>query len=246
MSTQQDQAYDSLSRYQVAVAANAAEAERTSFIRRTYTHLTAAVLLLVVIEFAIFSVVPAATLEKAVGVMVSGWNWLLVMGAFMVISMIANKWAISARSHSKQYMGLGLYILAQSLLLVPLLFIAEKFGKPGTIGSAGVISGFVFTGLTMIVFFTRADFSWMRKALMLLGFAFIGMIVCGSLFEFHFGMLYSCLGIGLAGGYILYYTSQIMLRFRTDQHIVAALCLFAAVILLFWYILSLLMELQRR
>ncbi|MDP7205223.1 MAG: Bax inhibitor-1 family protein [Pirellulaceae bacterium] len=246
MSYQQGQAYDSVSRYQSAVAANAAEAERTSFIRRTYMHLTASVLLLVVIEFTIFSFVPAATLEKAVGVMFRGWNWLLVMGAFMMVSMIANKWAISARSYSKQYMGLGLYILAQALILVPLLFIAEKFGKPGTIGSAGVISGFVFTGLTMIVFFTRADLSWMRKALMLMSFVFLGMILCGILFEFHFGMLFSCLGIGLAGGYILYYTSHIMLRFHTDQHIVAALCLFAAVILLFWYILSLLMELQRR
>ena len=166
--------------------------------------------------------------------------------SFMMVCMIANKWAISARSYSKQYMGLGLYILAQALILVPLLFIAEKFGKPGTIGSAGVISGFVFTGLTLIVFFTRADLSWMRKALMLMSFVFLGMILCGILFEFHFGMLFSCLGIGLAGGYILYYTSQIMLRFHTDQHVVAALCLFAAVILLFWYILSLLMELQRR
>jgi hypothetical protein len=79
-----------------------------------------------------------------------------------------------------------------------------------------------------------------------MSFVFLGMILCGILFEFHFGMLFSCLGIGLAGGYILYYTSHIMLRFHTDQHIVAALCLFAAVILLFWYILSLLMELQRR
>ena len=91
-------------------------------------------------------------------------------------------------------------------------------------------------------FVTRADFSWMGQALMLMGFVLLGMIVCSMLFGMHLGVIISCVGIGLAGGYILYFTSQVMNRFRTDQHVVAALCLFAAVALLFYYILLLMMS----
>ena len=222
--------------------AHAEESERTAFIRRTYMHLTGAVLLLVLLELAIFTLIPQATLEKAVGAMVGGWSWLLVLVAFMVVSSIANKWAASATSVSTQYMGLGLYILAEAVILVPLLYIAGFHGGEGTIASAGIITASVFLGLSMIVFVTRADFSWMGQALMLLGFVLFGMIVCTIFFSLNLVTLISCVGIGLAGGYILYFTSQVMNRFRTDQHVVAALCLFAAVATLFYYVLLLMMS----
>ena len=242
MSFQSNQSYDSLDGYGSSLAAHAVESERTAFIRRTYMHLPAAVLLIVVLELAFFTLVPEATIAKALGAMVGGWNWLLVMIAFMVVSSVANKWASSATSITTQYMGLGLYVLAQAAIFIPLLYIAGFHGGQGTIGSAGIITTFVFLGLTIIVFVTRADFSWMGQALMLMGFVLIGMIVCSILFELHLGVIISCVGIGLAGGYILYFTSQVMNRFRTDQHVVAALCLFAAVALLFYYILLLMMS----
>ena len=242
MSYQDNQTFDSLSGYHTTLAAHAAESDRTAFIRRTYMHLTAAVLLFVVLELAIFTLIPEATMQKAIGVMVGGWNWLLVLVAFMVVSSVANKWAASATSMPMQYMGLGLYVLAQSVIFVPLLYIAGFHGGEGTIASAGIITTFVFLGLTMIVFVTRADFSWMGQALMLMGFVLMGMIVCAIFFTLNLGIVISCVGIGLAGGYILYFTSKVMNRFRTDQHVVAALCLFAAVALLFYYILMLMMS----
>lgn len=228
-----------------AFAIHAEESERTAFIRRTYTHLAGAVSLFVLFELAIFTLVPEATLAKTVGALTRGYAWLAVLGAFMVVSWIANSWAANAKSIGTQYMGLGLYVLAEAAIFVPLLYVARRFGDPGTIGSAGLITTIVFAGLTMITFVTRADFSWMGRILMLLAIAFMGAIVCGIVFGFHLGTAFSCLGIALAGGYILYYTSEIMHRFRTDQHVVAALCLFAAVALLFWYVLRLIMELQR-
>ena len=42
-----------------------------------------------------------------------------------------------------------------------------------------------------------------------------------------------------AGAAILYQTSNILRHYRTDQHVAAALALFAAIALLFWYILRL-------
>jgi FtsH-binding integral membrane protein len=50
----------------------------------------------------------------------------------------------------------------------------------------------------------------------------------------------------LASGYIVYDTSNVLHHYRIGQHVAAALALFAAVALLFWWILRLLMELNRR
>ena len=52
--------------------------------------------------------------------------------------------------------------------------------------------------------------------------------------------------IVLACGYILYDTSNVLLHYRIGQHVAASLAPFAAVALLFWYVLRLLMSLQRR
>jgi FtsH-binding integral membrane protein len=51
--------------------------------------------------------------------------------------------------------------------------------------------------------------------------------------------------IALACGYILYDTSNVMQRYRTNQHVAAALALFAAVMLLFWYVLRILLDKRR-
>ena len=66
------------------------------------------------------------------------------------------------------------------------------------------------------------------------------------LFNFQLGVWFSGAMIGFASMYILYETSNVLHRYRTDQYVAAALALFAAVALLFWYILRLMMELQRR
>jgi len=47
----------------------------------------------------------------------------VVLGAFMAISWIADYWATHATSRAMQYIGLGLYVLAEALIFVPLLFI---------------------------------------------------------------------------------------------------------------------------
>jgi len=46
----------------------------------------------------------------------------------------------------------------------------------------------------------------------------------------------------LASGYILFYTSNVIRTYRTTQHVAAALALFSAVALLFWYVLRLFMS----
>src|SRR5205807_9319950 len=48
--------------------------------------------------------------------------------------------------------------------------------------------------------------------------------------------------VALASGYVIYQTSNVIHQYRTDQHVAAALGLFAAVALLFWYILQILLR----
>jgi hypothetical protein len=231
---------------EVHSAALAEEWERTTFIRRTYMHLAGAIGMFVFIETLIFTAVSEAQLDNMFQAMTRGWNWLMVLGAFMIVGMIANSLAASARSLPVQYGGLGLYVIAESVIFVPMLYIAQRFA-PGAIPAAGIMTGVIFTGLTAVVMFTKADFSWMGKYLALIGFAAIGLIVCAVFFQgFNLGMWFSGAMILLAGGYILYETSNVLHRFRTDQYVVAALALFAAVALLFWYVLRIVIAFSGR
>jgi len=100
----------------------------------------------------------------------------------------------------------------------------------------------LFTGLSAVVFVTKKDFSFLRTALMVGGFIAIGLIVAGLLFGFNLGLWFSVGMIILASGSILYQTSNLLRKYRTDQFVAAALGLFASLMLLFWYILRILMS----
>ncbi len=226
-------------------AADAGLGERTAFLRRTYLHLAGAVLAFIGIELAIFTFVPEQTLMRMTATMLSGWNWAFVILAFMVVSMVADRWARSATSQGTQYAGLILYVVCEAVILIPILLLAQLKGAQlgeNLIGTAGVMTAVVFAGLTAVVFLTRADFSWLGRYLALAGFVALGFIFCSIFFDLQVGNIFAGLMVAFAAGYILYYTSNILHHYRTTQHVAAALALFASVALLFWYILMLLMN----
>jgi hypothetical protein len=161
----------------------------------------------------------------------------------MFVSYVADRWASSATSVGMQYAGLGLYVVAEAVIFVPILYIAKAMDPTmGLIGSAAITTLALFGGLTAVVFITRKDFSFLRGILMFGGFAAIGLIVVAVLFQFTLGPIFIYAMIALACGYILYYTSNVLHHYRIGQHVAAALALFAAVALLFWYILQLFMS----
>jgi FtsH-binding integral membrane protein len=136
---------------------------RAAFIKSTYLHLLGAILACIAIDAIILTVFDEQ-LAPLVNWVSSGWHWLVFLGAFMGVSYIADRWAHSNVSQSQQYLGLGLYVLAEAVILIPLLYIAEHFASPGTIQSAGLVTAIVFGGLTLTVFVTKADFSFLRWA----------------------------------------------------------------------------------
>jgi len=223
--------------YNDTVAEQAPVDVRAEFIKRTYIHLAGAVLAFVGLEAAIMSMPGVGNLVEG---MVTGYNWLFVLGAFLAVSYIAERMAQSAVSLSTQYAGLGLYILAEAVIFAPLIYLARIYEAQlgqSIIGPAALATFVIFGALTAVVFMTRRDFSFLRGALYLGGFIAIGLIVCAVIFGFELGVYFSVAMIAFAALWILYDTSRVVHHYRCDQYVVASLALFASLALLFWYIL---------
>lgn len=229
--------------YQGGYARSAADAlptERAEFIRQTYLHLAGAVLAFIAIEAALLkSPLAEAMVNSILG---SRFGWLMVLGAFMAVGWVADRWARSSHSVGMQYAGLGLYVVAEAIVFLPLLFIAARVAGPSIFVEAGIYTVLIFGGLTGTVFLTKKDFSFLRGILAVAGMAALGVIVVSILVGFSLGTLFTGAMIVFAAGYILYYTSNVLHHYPVGSHVAAALALFAAVALLFWYVLQLLMS----
>lgn len=218
-------------------AADALPKQRARFIRKTYLLLAAAILAFVVVETALF-VSGAAYAILSVLTLGGSMGWLVVLAAFMGISYLANRWAMSDTSPAMQYLGLGIFVLAEAVIFVPMIFIAATYSDASVIPKAGIVTLGLFLGITATVFLTRADFSWLGPIVAIGGFAALGFIVASAIFGFSLGSVFAFVMVAFAGTAILYNTSQVLHNYNTNQHVAASLTLFAGIALLFWYILS--------
>ena len=220
-------------------AAAAVADERAGFITKTYLYLFGAIAALVAIETILFTTLGDSIKPVAKAMMGTPISWLIVLGAFMAVSWIANKWAMNSTSSAMQHAGLGLCVAAWSVLLLPLLCIALEVGGVQLVFSAATATAGLFALLTLTVFITRKDFSFMRSFLMFGGFAALGFIATALLFGFTLGPIFMYAMIAFMCCYILYDTSNVLHHYRIGQHVAASLALFASVVTLFWYILQL-------
>ncbi len=217
------------------IVANAAETERANFIKRTYVHLAGAI--------AAFAVIETLLIQSGVATSFMGllsgskWSWLIVLGAFMLVSTVANNWAHSAISREKQYMGLGLFVIAEAIIFMPLIYMAVA-RAPDVLQNAVVVTAALVGGLTFTAFSTKINFSFMGRFLMIGGFIAMGLILASILFGFSLGLWFSGAMILFAAASVLYSTSNIIHEYHTEQHVAASLSLFSSVGLLFWYILQ--------
>ena len=213
---------------------------RASFYRKTYMHVALAVLMFVVVE-AIFFQIPAL-LEFALS-LTQGWTWLMLLGGFMLITNYAEKMALTSHDKNKQYIALLLYVIAEAFIFIPLIFIAMYYAAEGgmeILNQAAILTVSLFAGLSAIVLITKKDFSFLKSILTVGFFIALGLIVAGVLFGFDLGLWFSVGMIALAAGSILYQTSNMVHKYTEDQYVAASLGLFASLMLLFWYILSIL------
>ena len=225
-----DQGYRGYDPIQPSIAADS----RARFVARTYTHLLGAIAAFTVLEVLLFQSGIAASIAEAL----LGTSWLFVLGGFLVVSWIASRIAHTVESVPAQYAALGAYVLAEAIIFVPLIYIAEVTA-PGVVRSAAAVTLFGFAGLTAVALITRKDFSFLRGVLMWGGVVALVLIVAGALFGFELGTFFSVAMVAFAGAAILYDTSNVIHHFREDRYVAAALELFASVALMFWYVIRL-------
>lgn len=234
--------YRNVATEKVEVASEAEVEERRTFIQRTYLHLALAVLACVGVEVFLFQVADVERqMTEFMLTFAGGWSWLVVLGGFGLLGNLAQRLTHTNTGQGVQYAGLGLYVVAQSLMFVPLLTQATYMAGDSVLPTAALLTLAVFSVLTGYVFVTKQDFSFLGPILMIASVVAIGVIVLSIAFGFQLGMVFAGLMVVLASGYIVYDTSNVLHHFQTDQHVAAATHLFASLAILFWYILILVM-----
>lgn len=220
---------------------NVKQVDRVTFIRRTYSHVALAVL-----SFVIMEVILLNTPLIQIGYMMAN-SPILILALVLGGSWIATKWAQSPGNTQKQYMGLFLFTLVESIIFLPLFIIlltSETFaGQVGSIlGQSAMLAGGLFTGLSAVALFSKTDFSFLRS-IVTVGFMIaLAIAVAGMLFGFDLGLWFSAGVILLSAGSILYQTSSLVRDYHTSQHVIAALGLFSSLMTMFYFILRIFMS----
>ena len=224
----------------VVLVAEANKTAQATFFKKTYTHLALGILLFVGIEALFLRIEPLVDFLLS---LTQGYLWLALLGGFMGITYVAQKMAQDKISKPKQYLGFLLYIIAEALIFVPILYIAMFYSNDETvITQAAIITAGLFLGLSMIVFGTSTNFSFLKSIISIGFFVAIAAIISGMIFGFELGLWFSVGMIVLASGSILYETYKIRNNYYVDEYVPAALSLFASLMLLFWYVLRLVMS----
>ena len=217
------------------------DVERVAFYKKTYSHVAGGVLAFILFEYLLLQIDPIVDFMLS---MTEGYRWLLVLGGFMLATNYAEGMALRTTNKNTQYLAYGIYIFFEALIFVPLIYIAAFYMESGPeiLNQAAIVTLALFTGLSAVVFVTKKDFSFLRTGLTIGFFIAIGLIVAGTLFGFNLGLWFSVAMCLLAGGSILYQTSNLMTKYGVEDYIPAALGLFASLMLLFWYILQIFMS----
>src|SRR5262245_16251263 len=230
--------------YHGATVAAAPVSERVAFIRRVYAHLAGAVLAFVGLEALLIGSGLAEQIVRDVflGNQVS---WLLLMALFIGGTFAAQYMAQARRSVGTQYAGLALYVLLYTLLFMPILMIASDpkygVGNPKLPLQAGIVTLAVFGGLTVAVFASGKDFSFLGPILCVCSFLALGVILAAVLFGFNLGLVFCALMVALFAGFVIYDTSNVIHRYATNEHVAASMALFGSFAMLFYYILRIFM-----
>jgi len=212
---------------------------RAGFIRRTYAHVAFSILALAVVEYFLLSIGAGDVILRYLGT--GSMSFLIYLGLFYGASVVAHNWAHSNRSREMQYLGLSFYVVVQAIILSPVMITAQKYA-PNAILDAAIATAALVTALSYVCFTTRKDFSFLGPIIAVALIIAIGLCIAGALFGFNLGLVFAAAIVILAAASVLYSTSNILLHYREDQYVGAALGLFASVALMFRFMLHLFMS----
>ena len=223
------------------IVADAPAADRAAFFRRTYGLVAASFGAFAIALYAFFVSGIAHSFMSAIAG-VGSWGMLGVMVLFWFGTTAAQSLAFNRASRTSQYAGLGLYVLLQALIFVPLIYytaIVTK-GNPGEILiPACMATGALVVALTAVVFMTNMDFSFLKVAIVIGSICALGIIIVSLFAGWSLGAWFSIAMIVLMATVILYQTNEVKNTMETDQHVAAAFVLFSSFVTLLFYVIRL-------
>jgi len=226
------------------IVSQAPAADRAAFYRRTYAHVAGAFAAFGALLYYFFVSGFAGVVMNGLASLVNAtgsFGWLIVLLAFWGGTYVAQRLATSGASLASQYAGLSLYVLLEALIFIPLIAVVsyQTGGNPEEIlvPACGVTGALVF-GLSVAVFFTGVDFSFLRVAIIIGSIAALGAIIVFSIMGINPGTWFSLAMILLMATVILYQTWVIKDQCSTQDHVLAAFILFSAFVTLLWYVIQ--------
>jgi FtsH-binding integral membrane protein len=227
---------ENINQQQLVPVASLSDEAKVAFYKKTYSHVAGGVLAFFITEYLLLQ---STALVDFMLSMTQGWRWLIMLGGFMFMTNYAESTAMKTSDKNKQYMAFGLYIIAEAIIFIPIIYVAMMYsGGMEILNQAAIVTLSLFSGLTAVVFVTKKDFSFLKSALTIGFFIAIGLIIAGALFGFDLGLWFSVGMCLLAAGAILYQTSNLINNYTNEQYIPAAIGLFASLMLLFWYVIQ--------
>jgi len=221
------------------IVADAPAADRAAFFRRTYGLVAASFAAFAIALFALFaSGVARSFMQGIAGI--GSFGIFGVMILFWIGTTIAQSLAFNRASRASQYAGLGIYVLLEALIFVPLIYYtaAVTKGNPGEIlVPACIVTGALVAGLTAVVFMTDLDFSFLRAAIVIGSICVLGIVIVSLFSGWSLGTWFSVAMIVLMATVILYQTNEIKNTLETDQHVAAAFILFSSFVTLLFYVI---------
>jgi FtsH-binding integral membrane protein len=210
--------------------------DRSDFIWKCYAHVVGGILAFAAVLGYLVSSGIAIQIAPA---MIN--NWLMTMGAFMLVGWGASHFAHRLVSKPAQYAAFAVLVVAEAIIFSPMIIYAY-LKDPSIIDSAAGVTVLGCAGLIATAMITRKDFSFLRGMLVWGGMLALAGIVASIIFGFQMGTWFSIAMIGFAGAAVLYDTSNIMLHYPQDRYVAASMALFASIALMFWYVLRLFMS----
>ncbi len=227
------------------IVSEAPASDRVAFFKRTYLHVAGAFAAFGALLYAFFVTDVARSIMQGFGSIMSsmgGFGILVVMLMFWGGTYVAQKMAENRASRPSQYLGLGLYVVLEAIIFVPLIVMVaiKTNGNPGEILiPACAVTAALVVGLTVAVFTMGIDFSCLRVAIVIGSVCALGIILVAAFTDSQLGNWFSIIMILLMATVILYQTQVIKDSCETDQHVLAAFILFSAFVTLLFYVIRL-------
>jgi FtsH-binding integral membrane protein len=227
------------------IVSEAPASDRVAFFKRTYLHVAGAFAAFGALLYAFFVTDVARSIMQGFGSIMGsmgGFGILVVMLMFWGGTYVAQKMAENRASRPSQYLGLGLYVVLEAIIFVPLIVMVaiKTNGNPGEILiPACAVTAALVVGLTVAVFTMGIDFSFLRVAIVIGSICALGIILVAAFTDSQLGNWFSIIMILLMATVILYQTQVIKDSCETDQHVLAAFILFSAFVTLLFYVIRL-------